>query len=163
MHFVAYLKAGNYFGVDMNERLLDAGYTIELSRIGLQDRLPRNNLICRDDFDLSSLDETFDYVLAQPLFTHLTFNRIRQCLGRLAAKVTPSGVFFATFFELPEVAKMAMPFQHEPGGIITHGAKDPYHYRFRDLQHAASDLPWLTRYVGDWHHPRGQRIVAFVR
>jgi hypothetical protein len=35
IHFIGYLKRGNYVGIDINQSLLDAGYEIELARAGL--------------------------------------------------------------------------------------------------------------------------------
>jgi len=162
-HFVRYLDPGKYFGVDINESLLAAGYEIELRQAGLQDRLPRQNLRCTGDFDLGVFDVRFDFALAQSLFTHLTFNRIRQCLERLADHMKPGGTFFATFFELPEGAPACLPALHSPGGVTTHDVDDPYHYRFEDLKYAAAGLPWAVRHIGDWRHPRDQRMAAFVR
>jgi hypothetical protein len=75
----------------------------------------------------------------------------------------PSGVFYATFFELPDGSPSSEPLRHDPGGHVTHGAADPYHYRVADLVFAARNLPWSTLYIGDWKHPRGQRMLAFVR
>ena len=84
VHFVRYLQAGNYFGLDINQSLLDAGYEAELAAEGLEGKLPRSNLLSNGEFDLRSLEVTFDFALAQSVFTHLTFNRIRQCLARVA-------------------------------------------------------------------------------
>ncbi len=160
LHFVRFLDRGNYFGVDINEPLLTAGYEIELRQAGLQDRLPRQNLRCTANFDLD-FDVQFDFALAQSLFTHLTFNRIRQCLERLAEHMKPGGTLFATFFELPRGIPAYLPVER-PGEIVTHDIDDPYHYRFEDLKYAAADLPWEARYIGDWRHPRDQRMAAFV-
>jgi len=129
----------------------------------ITDGLPRSNLICNREFDLDGLGVQFDFALAQSLFTHLPFNDIRQCLERAARVVKPGGVFYATFFELPDGISMDAPMRHEPGGVVTYGARDPFHYRVRDLEHAALGLPWIVRYVGDWKHPRGQHLLAFVR
>src|SRR6476619_314261 len=35
VHLVEYLDASNYYGVDINESLLQAGYQVELARAGL--------------------------------------------------------------------------------------------------------------------------------
>lgn len=162
VHFVRYLDPGKYFGIDINESLLAAGYEIELRQAGLQDRLPRQNLRCTGNFEVGLFEVQFDFALAQSLFTHLTFNRIRQCLERLADHMKPGGAFFATFFELPQGIPAYLPEEH-CGGIITHDVDDPYHYRFEDLKYAAAGLPWEVRYIGDWRHPRDQRMAAFVR
>lgn len=163
IHFVRYLDPANYFGIDVNESLLAAGYDIEVKAAGLGDRLPRHNLVCAGDFNFESIQSDFDFALAQSLFTHLTFNRIRQCLERLSPKLRRGGRFYATFFELPESIAAHLPLRHSPGDVLTHDTVDPYHYRFSDLQHAAAGLPWEARYIGDWLHPRGQRMVTFCR
>ncbi len=161
VHFVEYLNVGNYYGMDNNQSLLDAGYDVELAAAGLQRRLPRANLICNADFDFSSPGRKFDFALAQSVFTHLSFNRIRQCLERLSVAMAAGGIFYATFFELPEDVPSSVPRTHDPGGTVTYGSRDPYHYRFADFEHACRELPWTVRYIGDWNHSRAQRMVSF--
>jgi SAM-dependent methyltransferase len=163
VYFAGYLDPGNYFGVDISQELLDAGYDIELAAAGLQDRVPRRNLLCTCEFELSAFGERFDIAIAQSVFTHLSFNRVRQCLERLALVMTPGGVFYATFFERPDEAPASEPIRHEPGGIVTFGERDPYHYSVADFEHAVRNLPWSVARIGDWGHPRAQRMLAFTR
>ncbi len=163
LHFIRYLEPGNYFGADINQALLDAGFEIELPLAGVQQRMPRHNLLCAANFDLTPLRTEFDFILAQSLFTHVTLNRIRQCLARVARVTKPGSIFYATFFELPDGVPSDEPWRHHPGDVVTHGSENPYHYRFADLKHASRGLPWSVHYVGEWGHPKGQRMVAFVR
>jgi SAM-dependent methyltransferase len=163
VHFAGYLDPGNYFGVDISQELLDAGYDIELAAAGLQDRVPRANLLCTGEFEVTAFGEDFDIALAQSLFTHLSLNRIRQCLERLAPVVKPGGIFYATFFERPDEAPANEPIRHEPGGIVTFGERDPFHYSIADFEHATRNLPWSLSPIGDWDHPRAQRMLAFAR
>jgi SAM-dependent methyltransferase len=164
VHFIRYLDQGNYVGVDINQSVLDAGYNVELRMLNLQSRMPRENLVCVGDFNFSCLPHRqFDFALAQSLFTHLTLNQIRECLCRLAEAVKIDGIFFATFFELPRAISAAGPYLHSPGGITTYGAADPYHYWLADMFYAAQKLPWQVRYIGDWGHPRAQRMISFRR
>jgi SAM-dependent methyltransferase len=163
IHFIHYLNVGNYIGIDPNISLLDAGYEIELASRGLKDRMPRENLICTADFEPPFPDGAFDFVLAQSVFTHVSLNTIRKCFERIVRKVKVGGAFYATFFEIPDEILCSEPFRHDPGGIITHGSQDPYHYRFDDLKFAASQRLWTPRYIGSWNHPRGQHIAAFIR
>ena len=163
IHFIRYLDVGNYVGIDPNISLLEAGYEIELASCGLKKRLPRENLVCTGDFDPPLLDGTFDFALAQSVFTHVTLNTIRKCFERIACKIKVDGVFYVTFFEIPDNVLSSEPYRHNPGGVITQGAQDPYHYRFEDLKYAASERLWTPRYIGFWNHPRGQHIAAFVR
>lgn len=163
IQFVDYLEPGHYFGVDSNQALLDAGYEVELAAAGLQDRLPKQNLLCTADFELGAFGRRFDMAIAQSVFTHLPLNHVRLCLERLAPHLVEGGKLYATFFECPEGHPTGEPLDHEPGGIRTFGASDPYHYRVSDLVFACCGLPWEARYVGDWQHPRAQKMMCFVR
>jgi SAM-dependent methyltransferase len=163
VHFVRYLDPDHYVGIDMNESLLTAGYDIELANAGLCSRLERGQLRLASDFHFDGMEASFDFALAQSLFTHLTFNRIRQCLERLLPKMKPEGRFYATFFELPQGVPAYAPLRHSPGDVVTHDVEDPYHYRFEDLKFAASGLSWEVRYIGEWGHPKAQRMAVFRR
>lgn len=163
VHFVRYLDAGNYHGLDHNQSLLDAGHGIELAAAGLQERVPRSNLYCNPDFLLPVEDGFFDAGIAQSVFTHMTFNSIRRCLETVAPKFRSGAVLYATFFELPGRQPASLEYVRERGGIVTHGHKDPYHYRQEDMVQAAVGAPWSVRFIGDWGHPRSQSMMAFER
>jgi hypothetical protein len=155
VHFVRYLDVNNYFGLDSNQSLLDAGYDIELATAGLQAKIARENLICSDDFNLQSVEGGFDFAIAQSLFTHLPVNSIRLCLVRLAEKLKTGGALYATFFEAPESLPYGEALVHDPGGVTTFDAKDPYHYRANDIERLCGGLPWRLSVIGEWQHPRG--------
>lgn len=158
---VDYLESGHYFGIDVNQPLLDAGRR-ELAAAGLEHKLPLGNLVCSGSFDLSAFAEAFDFALAQSLFTHLPLNSIRTCLERLPPAMKPGGLLFATYFERTR----AWPEGHEithPGGITTHSDRDPYHYTVADFAHLCAGLPWTLEPIGDWGHPRDQKMLAFSR
>ena len=160
-YFVDYLDAGNYYGIDADPTLLETGYDLELAPAGLASKLPRSNLACVKDFDVSSFQTTFDFALAQSVFTHIDLTSIRLCMGRLAKVMKQGGVFYATFFQCPERTPFDRPLRHVPAGIVTLPAADPYHYYFADLAYVASNMPWRVEYIGDWGHPRGQKMAAF--
>ena len=163
MHFVAYLDAGNYFGLDSNQSLFEAGYERELSPLGLAEKLPRTQLVCNGVFDFGAFPDGFDFALAQSLFTHLPLNHLRLCLMRLATKMRSGGRFFATFFLMPDNHVVGAPLKHEIGGVTTYDCRDPYHYYVRDLAYAAQGLPWKMIVHGDWKHPRDQKMVEFAQ
>lgn len=160
---VRYLDAEHYFGTDLNESLITAGYDIELSNEGLGHKLPRTNLVADGDFNFSWCPVKFDYVMAQSLFTHLPLNFLRACLERLPDCVVPGGKFFATIFEIADDHSSYQPYRHEQGGVITYGTQDPYHYRFADMEFCCRGLPWEAAYIGKWKHPRAQRMIQFKR
>lgn len=164
VHFVRFLNRGNYFGTDLNASLIDAGFDVELKQLGLQDRLPRDQLITDSDFDLGfAYEGLFDRAIAFSLFTHLPLNSVRVCLEKLAGRMKEGGKFYATFFELPENIASHTDVQQQPGDIVTHGDADPYHYRIGDFAHAIEGLPWQLDLLGDIGHPRGQKVVVFTK
>ncbi len=152
---IAYLEAENYVGIEKEASLLHAGRDVELLRAGVTGKRPR--LHVTSNFDLTWLDPgfSFDFALAQSVFTHLRPGLITECLQRVLPRLKPNGVFFATFFE------------SEDGRDV----KGPAHgWRADELQHPRYTLDTLTRlahdaggaveYLGDWGHPRDQRMLA---
>ena len=156
---VDYLNTGNYFGTDLNADLLDAGYERELT-VEQRHKLPRTNLIADGDFDFSWAPRPFDVAVAQSVFTHLPIGSLRTCLERLAPAMVAGGVLYATIFEVPDDWPSG-PFRHSPGEIVSHEAQNPYHHRRRDVVVQSAGLRWLPRYIGDWGHPRAQKMIAF--
>jgi hypothetical protein len=163
VRFISYLDAGNYFGIDRDPALLAAGYDFELARRGLQERLPRANLLQDETFAARRFGVEFDMAVALSLFSHLSWNSIRRCLAEVAVVMKSGAPFYATFFECPEDRPAAARWIQEPGGVTTYIDRDPYHYRMADLVACAGGLPWRCERVGDWGHPRAQRMVRFVR
>jgi SAM-dependent methyltransferase len=161
VHFVAYLDPGNYYGIDISQSLIDAGYAREIAPQGLAARLPRANLACSGDFALP-WDIRFDFAIAQSLFTHLPLNQIRYCLARVAPAMLPGAQLFATYHAVAEADEAMQPRVIE--GRTTYPARDPYHYKLSDLAFASGELPWRIEPVPDdeWPHPR-QKIVRFER
>lgn len=158
---IPYLQRGNYFGVDNNASLLEAGMNLELHQIDLKGALPEERLFFLPDFELQKLQKKFDYLIAQSLFSHFTFNRIRRCLSRMVCLLHENSKIFATFFEVPAGQDPEKPLRHDAGGVISYSDKDPYHYRFSDLEFIAQGLPLKIRYLGEWGHPRNQKMALF--
>jgi SAM-dependent methyltransferase len=159
VHLVEYLDPGNYYGVDIDEDLLTAGYTLELSpeqRL----KLPRDHLRRTDRFD-ADFGVDFDQAIATSLFTHVSLNHIRLCLYRVASQMKVGGKFFVTFREAPSEFPLDGVIKTKKGA--KHNERDPYWYWRSDLEWAAGFSPWEFRYIGDWGHPRNQRMVELTR
>jgi SAM-dependent methyltransferase len=171
VHFAAYLQPGHYWGIDANGSLLDAGFRIELGRLGLTDRVPRTNLLHDREFNFERFGQTFDAAIAQSLFTHLSANRIRLCLARLAKVMRSGGRLYATYFEVPETHAIDEPYAHTNSApraqgsddVRTYAYKDPFHYRLSEMEAFASGLSWRLVWQGDWNHPRSQKMLIFER
>lgn len=162
VHLVAYLNAGNYYGMDISQELLDVGYEQEIIPAGLQDKLPRSNLLSDGKFDAGRFGVSFDAGLAQSVFTHLPFNHIRLCLTRLAPVFRVGGEFFATAFIAPESSAWADD-ALQTDAVRTYATEDPYHYRIADFEYCVLGLPWRFEFIGEWGHPRGQQMLKFTR
>ena len=162
VQFVNYLEAGHYYGCDLSQDLLDAGYDIELAAAGLQAKLPRENLRSTDAFDIAPFERQFDMAIAVSVFSHLTLNHLMLCLARLADAMRPDGVFCATLFHCPDNHDWTQPLQH-PAGKRSYPDRDPYHYRRVDLKRAIGSLPWALECLEDWNHPRNQWMARFRR
>ncbi|MEZ2301798.1 MAG: class I SAM-dependent methyltransferase [Microcoleus sp.] len=161
VHFIRYLDNGNYYGIDMNSSLIDAGYQQELDVQSLK-KLPQANLLVNAHFELYLLGVQFDFAIAQSVFTHLPLNHIRRCLFELAKCIKQGGKFYATFFECSSDSVSILT-THQPGGIITYMDSDPYHYQLQDFGWCIQGLPWTISYIGDWNHPRGQKMLLFTK
>lgn len=159
---IAWLEPGGYFGTDLSQALIDAGYAAELDD-ALRARAPRSHFAVNDDFDFGFLPQPVDFAIAQSVFTHLPLNHLRRCLARLKGAMRPRGQALFTYFECPPEADLYQPLTHAPAGVVTRDDRDPYHYRLTDLEWAAAQTGWGFEPIGDWGHPRGQRIAAFRR
>ena len=156
---VRYLESGKYRGIDSNASLLKAGQ-IELKKAGLEKKRPV--LIQEDQFRQESLGKGYDFAISISLFTHLPQYLIKQCLNGVSSALSPSGLYFASFFEAPEDHEESLLI-HSPGEITTNSEKDPFHQSQGELRRLAQQAGLEMRYVGDWKHPRSQRMASFKR
>jgi SAM-dependent methyltransferase len=163
IHFIDYLNNNNYYGIDINQSLLDAGYDKELAEAGLQSKIPKANLLCDEHFTIARFGRMFDFALAQSVFTHLPLNHIRLCLIQLAPNMKTGGKFYTTYFECPSERAIEQQLTHQPGGITTYTDQDPYHYKVSDFSWCIVGLPWQMHYIGAWGHPRAQNMLCFKK
>jgi hypothetical protein len=160
---IPYLNPYNYFGIDRDKELLNAGFNIELKKAGIQDRLIRDNLYTSSLFRHGRLpDGVIDFGICNSVMTHLPQNFIRICLQNTENYFKLGGKLFISFFELPEDVLFSDQYINAEG-VHTQGYKDNYHYYASDMLAAAAGTGWAARYIGDWNHPRGQNIVEYTR
>jgi SAM-dependent methyltransferase len=154
---VSYLDRGNYYGLDINASLIEAGRE-ELVRSGLTGKQP--NLLVNDKFEMSRFGVSFDYAIAVSVFTHLYMNHIARCLVEARKVLKPGGKLFATFFESPSSLHVE-PIAHDPKGVVPNYDADPFHYSFAGIERLAETAGLSAEHVGDWGHPRDQRMLCF--
>lgn len=152
---VPYLDPGHYYGIDIGAEIVEAGYERELDDAA-RARLPRANLRMTDRFD-ADFGVEFDMAIAQSVFTHVSLNHVRLCLYRVAKVMKPGGRFYATFME------QGRDFPLDGIRGRAHTERNVFWYYREDLRWAARRTPFAYRYVGDWGHVRGQRMVEYTR
>lgn len=158
-HLVDYLEPGHYYGIDANVELIQAGYDRELTD-EQRSRLPSANLRANDRFD-GDFGVAYDMAIAQSVFTHVSLNHIRLCLYRVSRVMRPGGTFYVTFFEEPAGRPVDAIIPGSNKEKLTE--RNVFWYYREDLRWASSIAPWQFRYIGDWGHPKGQKMVEFTR
>jgi hypothetical protein len=163
VRLVPYLEQGNYYAIDQHAALLEAGYAHEIEPAGLAGRFPRRNVAVTAGFDVTSFKRTFDFGIAQSVFTHMPLARLKDCLTALAPHFRPGGQFLVTVFLAPE-AVAAKPYSQPRVGVVTCPDSNPFHTSLAALNHFASNISdWQMSVIGDWTHPRNQQMICFAR
>ena len=160
VHFIRYLEPGHYAGVDIRPELLEAARVVELPRHGLVDKDPA--LLTSDRFEFGKLGRTFDYAIAQSVFTHLSLNAIIRCLVEMGRVLRPGGRFYATIHENPH-GKLFLDDIEQSEDCVSHYDTDFFHYDLDALRFACEGTGLSFEYEGEWGHPNKQKMVVFTR
>lgn len=95
--FIPYLLPDRYCGLEPNRWLIDAGIAKETGRDLVSLRRPV--FLDNSDFALRDFERTFDYIVAQSIFSHTSQGQMAKCLAEARAALAPEGLFAASFFE----------------------------------------------------------------
>jgi len=145
--FIDYLSQGNYLGLDKEIDLIIRGVAEELGIKSFSDKQP--SFVISNNFEFYKFNKQPDYAIAQSLFTHLTPAGIYDCLRSLKEFSTGGVIFYATFLEVQTA-------QLNP---LESDALDCFYYTKDQMKMLAELTGWRMHYIGDWGHPRGQKIV----
>ena len=96
LHFIRYLQAGHYFGVDISSEVLAAGRRF-LADAHLESQVPALTLVTDANFDWFG-DVVFDVILAQSVFTHMREPDLDEVLRHVPRVMGPQSVFYATCY-----------------------------------------------------------------
>jgi SAM-dependent methyltransferase len=157
-HFIRYLEAGRYYGVDSNAPMLEETKRLEVPRQGLADKQP--TLVAMADFGFERLGRQFDYALAQSVFTHLPLNEIIRCLMEMDKALVPGGEFYATFWENPR-GKFNLDDIQQTATAVTHLDRDFFHYDVGTFEWICEGTGLSVEYLGDWDNPVNQKMLVF--
>ncbi len=144
--FIPYLRPGNYFGIEPNRWLVEAGIEQELGRELIELKQPTFSYV--SDFSANSFGVPFDYVVAQSIFSHTYPDMTTMGLSGVARALAPDGLLLATFSQ-------GEP-QERGSGWLYPGVVP---YRWEEVRRLAIETGLVAKRVR-WPHPRQSWFVA---
>jgi SAM-dependent methyltransferase len=138
---IPYLNKDRYTGIEPNEWLVAEGIKRELGADLVDIKRPRF-FYSDSPTILSQMNMSFDFALAQSIFSHCGLDLIANWLGDLAKVLRPDGALLATFLLGDEDGK-------ESGWIYPQCVS----YRRTSLDQLARNVG-LRLEILDWKHPR---------
>ena len=146
-------------GIDISKHMLNAGRT-ELKKNNLIQMKP--TLVLMNNFEFYTLNQKFDYAIAQSVFTHLPLNNIIRCIMNIEKVLVQGGKFYATFNENPE-GKFNLEEVKHPHGGVSYFDKDDFHYDFNTFNWICEGTKLKAEYIGNWQHPRSLKMLVFTK
>lgn len=142
---IDYLEAGNYTGMDINPRVIEAGKEL----VG-EETLARRDptLLVNEDLRFEELEGTFDRLLAQSVFTHLPPEKIRECFEHVPRVMDTDSTFHFTYADAEERSS-------DPDNVTA------FQHTREQLETMAEDAGLQLSFADrtSYPHPRGQRMV----
>ena len=92
---IPYLLPGHYFGIEPEAWLIEAGFDYELGHSIKEVKKPRFDY--NADFDLGVFGQTFDYIMAQSIFSHAALWQIEDCLKSAYSVMHDESIFITTY------------------------------------------------------------------
>jgi len=94
---IPYLQPERYFGIEPNAWLVEDAIANQLGQDILRIKRPRFSH--SDAFTAAVFTETFDFIVAQSIFSHAGQNLVARALGSFAEQLRPDGICAVTFIE----------------------------------------------------------------
>lgn len=97
-HFIRYLDAQNYTGIDISLNAIEFAKQLLVAE-GLADKQPKLLVSKHKDLKFEAFaQQTFDFLFAQSVFTHLPSESIEECFQHVDTIMHNKSVFYFTFF-----------------------------------------------------------------
>jgi cyclopropane fatty-acyl-phospholipid synthase-like methyltransferase len=138
--FLSYLLPSHYFGVEPNAWLIDDAIHREIGPDLIRLKQPRFALKIED---LAS-EATFDFILAQSIFSHAGRDLIGERLSRLRSRLKPSGLALVTFIRSDDDRDFDGSGWIYPG-VVAYSAKT--------ISEMIAEAGFVARAL-PWFHPR---------
>ncbi|MCA3265841.1 MAG: class I SAM-dependent methyltransferase [Azospirillum sp.] len=146
---VAYLETGNYYGVDAFVPYLKLAR--RLAEREVPDR--RFELLLSESFEFSRFGVTFDFGMAQSVFTHLSAEQCESCVAELRKAMAPGGVFVFTFLIGAPVTQGFLYGAQQPMRRLA--VEDPDYFAKLGARFGARFEPLA------FPHPTGQHVALY--
>ena len=95
--FIPYLLPYNYYGLEPEKWLIEKGLEMEVGKEIVKIKKPHFSY--SKNFDLSSFDKKFDYLLAQSIFSHASPEQIEKCLKESKKVMKKKAIFVANYLK----------------------------------------------------------------
>ena len=95
--FIPYLRPDRYFGVEPEQWLVQKGIDEHLGQSIID--IKRPTFLHTEQFEFEEFGRTFDFLIAQSIFSHTSQAQLRKCLLEAKKVMTRTSIFAATFFE----------------------------------------------------------------
>lgn len=146
--FIPYLLPRRYFGIEPEQRLIDAAIDHEIGADLIRVKSP--SFSNDANFTLTVFERKFDFILAQSIFTHAAKSQIERCFSQAKMVMNPKTIFVATYLAGESDYKgdsWVYP------SVVSYR---PDYFRALGLQYglACHELPWS--------HPNGHIWIAFL-
>jgi cyclopropane fatty-acyl-phospholipid synthase-like methyltransferase len=92
---IPYLLKDRYYGLEPNRWLIDDAIDREIGRSIID--LKRPTFLHHSDFSATAFGVSFDYILAQSIFSHAGHDVVSKCLAEFRCCLGKSGLILATF------------------------------------------------------------------
>lgn len=142
---IPYLLEGRYYGLEPNRWLIEDAIERELGQALID--LKRPTFLHHSDFSASAFGVSFDYILAQSIFSHAGRDLVSRCLADFRSCLNPTGLILATFVEPQLLGKTED--SGESGWIYP----DCVGYRPETVLAVIEDAGLVGRAL-PWFHPR---------
>jgi hypothetical protein len=140
--FISYLQPGHYYGLEPEKWVLEEGIREMLGQEFIDLRQPTFSHDAT--FTLTDFGQTFDFLLAQSIFSHTTRAQVDRCFSEARNVVGAQSMFFATFI---------------PGDTDYDGDEWVYpgivHFRTKTMRSIAADHGFTMQLL-EWPHPAQQ-------
>jgi len=146
LHYIRYLNAGNYEGIDISEDILKEGRKF-LKEANLETKNPALHLVNDLSFDCVN-GKTFDFIIAQSVLSHMPLKEIETSFSNIKKVMKTTTIYFATF--------------HDGGDKTFVKEFQDFYFPFADLQNAGKRSELKIELMNDYPHPRNQRMMKIT-